>query len=440
MVLKLTNNATSTLAASISESDTTLAVQSADAGKFPTLSAGEWFPVTLVDAAGNMEVMRCTARASATLTVERAQEGSTAKAFDVGSRVDLRLTNAALAEFAQIDKNLSDLTSKPDARENLQLDTLGVFIKADPYAVAFTKTGNGTVSIKAGTIVEVDGRIYTFASATAVTMPGLTAGTDYAIWILPDGSLEATTDFSTPPLPGARRLGGFHYAPGGNATAYNSGGNTTPQINEFSLWDIKFRPSCPDPRGMALVANSFWCDIYLLGVNHHNDGTSKYNVTIADGSSPPKVPTMFGGNGSTTYSSLNWWEAAEVMQSHGKELLSYAEFAAAMYGTKEAQSGGTDPVTTILRADYTSIWGIMLATGNMHQWGREFGGDHAASSWDANTGGRGSTHTLSNAARFGGYWDNDAGAGSRASSWSNLPAHSGSGVGARGRSDHLNHV
>jgi hypothetical protein len=99
MVLKLTNNATTTLAASINAAVTSLSIVAGDAGKFPVLAAGDWFPVTVVDNAGNMEVMRCTARAGGSLTVTRAQEGTTAKAFVAGSRVDVRLTVAALNDI-----------------------------------------------------------------------------------------------------------------------------------------------------------------------------------------------------------------------------------------------------------------------------------------------------------------------------------------------------
>ena len=310
-----------------------------------------------------------------------------------------------------------------------------LFRKDDVNSVAFTKTGSDTVSIKAGTLVEVGGTVRAFNSDTPVTMPTLTAGTDYAIWIKSDGSLEATDNHTSPPIAGSRKLGGFHYAPGGNATGYNAGGDTTPAINEYSLWDLKFRPACPDPRGMVLVAGRFWVDIYLLGVNHHTDGTSKYNVTIADGSSPPKVPAAFGGNGSTTYANLTWFVAAEVMESHGKTLLSYSEFAAAAYGTKEAQSGGTDPVSTILRQNYTSKWGVMLATGILWVWGRDFGGSYGAASYVDQ--GRGSAYMLSNAALFGGVWDNAADSGSRASYWNSLPSNSDALIGARGRCDHL---
>ena len=44
-------------------------------------------------------------------------------------------------------------------------------------------------------------------------------------------------------------------------------------INEFSIWDVKFRPSCEDPRGMALVSGQFWADIYFTNTNHEVNGT-----------------------------------------------------------------------------------------------------------------------------------------------------------------------
>jgi len=58
----------------------------------------------------------------------------------------------------------------------------GGFLKADPDSVAFTKTGNDTAQIKAGTTVAFsDGSQVNFDTATAITMPTLTAGTDYVL-------------------------------------------------------------------------------------------------------------------------------------------------------------------------------------------------------------------------------------------------------------------
>jgi len=317
--------------------------------------------------------------------------------------------------------------------------TTGSLYKVDAAVVAFTKTGAGTAAIKAGTIAAVGSVSVTFDTDTAVIMPTLVAGTDYAIYACTDGSIRADASFSSPSgytTANSRRIGGFHFAPGGNALA-RAGGDTTPQINEYSFWDLKFKPTCPDPRGMTLVANGFWTDIYLTGVDHYTNGTSKYNVTIADGSSPPKVPALFGGNGSTAYSTFNWWEAGEVARSHGKRLPTYDEFCALAYGTTEAASGGTDPVSTILRAAYTSKWGVMLATGNLWIWGAEFGGGAAASGWTANTGSRGSTYQLENTALFGGVWSEPTTSGSRCSVWNTNSTQSIGRLSSRYACDHL---
>nr|1YU1_A Chain A, Major Tropism Determinant (Mtd-P3c) [Rauchvirus BPP1] len=322
------------------------------------------------------------------------------------------------------------------------------FIKADKSAVAFTRTGNATASIKAGTIVEVNGKLVQFTADTAITMPALTAGTDYAIYVCDDGTVRADSNFSAPTgytSTTARKVGGFHYAPGSNAAA-QAGGNTTAQINEYSLWDIKFRPAALDPRGMTLVAGAFWADIYLLGVNHLTDGTSKYNVTIADGSASPKKSTKFGGDGSAAYSDGAWYNFAEVMTHHGKRLPNYNEFQALAFGTTEAtSSGGTDVPTTGVNGTgatsawniFTSKWGVVQASGCLWTWGNEFGGVNGASEYTANTGGRGSVYAQPAAALFGGNWSNTSHSGSRAALWYVGPSNSFAGIGARGVCDHL---
>lgn len=312
----------------------------------------------------------------------------------------------------------------------------GLFTKANPSIVAFTKTGNGTATTSSILYIEVNGAIKTIASGTSITMPTLAAGTDYAIWAKTDGTLEATSNHTSPPTANARKIGGFHYAAGGNATA-QSGGNTTAQINEYSLWDLKFRPACSDPRGMALVADGFWVDIYLANTDCDTNGTSKYNVTIADGSSPPKVPTKFGGNGSTTYGSLTWFESCELASAFGKRLLTQREFMAMAYGTTEASSIGSDQGSTILNAAYTSKWGVMQSAGVMWVWGDDRAGPFAGASWNANTEGRGSEYNAPNAVILGGGWNSGAVAGSRCSTWYNAASYSSDNIGVRFSCDHL---
>lgn len=131
MAVKLANNAVSTLAASITDAATEISLQVADAGKFPTFAADDWHPATLVDASGNMEIVRVTARAGNLLTVTRAQEGTTAKAFTAGSRIDVRFTAGAFAGKANDDElsavaksgRYNDLNDKPDLGTAASHDT-----------------------------------------------------------------------------------------------------------------------------------------------------------------------------------------------------------------------------------------------------------------------------------------------------------------------------
>lgn len=92
MPIKLKNNATGFLATAISASDTGLVLQAGNGAAFSALSAGEYFYATLVSAGGTLEVVKVTARVGDTMTVVRAQEGSTAAGFAPGSRLEQRVT------------------------------------------------------------------------------------------------------------------------------------------------------------------------------------------------------------------------------------------------------------------------------------------------------------------------------------------------------------
>jgi hypothetical protein len=121
-------------------------------------------------------------------------------------------------------------------------------------------------------------------------------------------------------------LGGFHYAPGGNAAA-RAGGDDVPAINPLSIWDIGFRPACPDPRGMAYVAGvpgsegvaPFWVDLYLLNTDHFVKGTSAHGALIADGSRNKPLIEASG----RVAPDLNYATAKAIMEGHGKQLLSF---------------------------------------------------------------------------------------------------------------------
>ena len=92
MGIKLTNNANATLAASINSSATSITLTSGQGARFPTLAGGDHFYATLVDTSNNLEIVKCTARSTDVLTVVRAQESTTARAYNTGDRIEIRLT------------------------------------------------------------------------------------------------------------------------------------------------------------------------------------------------------------------------------------------------------------------------------------------------------------------------------------------------------------
>ncbi|SDC08374.1 hypothetical protein SAMN05216337_1001213 [Bradyrhizobium brasilense] len=287
-------------------------------------------------------------------------------------------------------------------------DETPLLTKADPNSPALKVEGLGAVLIKAGTAFAG----MSFDADTAVRIDGLEPGTDYLVQI-ESGAPVAVKHADGG---GAPCLGGFHFAPGGNAEA-RGGGDSVPAINPFSLWDRDYRPACADPRGMALVempGRKFWCDIYLTGVDCSRNGTSAFGVTIADGDDCPR------DSDGERYRRFDYSTAAAVMAVHGKGLLSVEEFFAAAFGVTEKTALDRDPKTTGLDAPRTSRFGIMQATGNMWIWGHDGDPD------------------MPRASMFGGSWLSGGHAGSRyavvAYYW---PGSSNDSLGARGRSDHL---
>jgi hypothetical protein len=108
-----------------------------------------------------------------------------------------------------------------------------------------------------------------------------------------------------------------------------------------------------------------------------------------------------------------------------------------MYGTTEASSVGTDQVSTILNAAYTSRWGVIQSTGVLWIWARDRGGPFAGASWNANTEGRGSEYNAPNASLLGGAWTSGVLSGSRCSLWDDAASNSNINFGSRFSASHL---
>lgn len=118
-----TNNATSLLAATISNSDTIIQVGSGDGALYPSPTGSQFFMATLEDNAGNIEIVRCTSRTGDLLTCTRGQDNTVALAFTLTiTRVELRLVAAIQEEFLQI--NGGTMTGDVDFDGNSIIDAI----------------------------------------------------------------------------------------------------------------------------------------------------------------------------------------------------------------------------------------------------------------------------------------------------------------------------
>lgn len=97
MAVKFSNNGKTTLSSGITTSATSLTV--ADGSLLPAITGSESFFLTLEDTSGNVEIVKVTARSGNSLTVTRAQESTTARAFSAGDKAENRLTAAGLNSF-----------------------------------------------------------------------------------------------------------------------------------------------------------------------------------------------------------------------------------------------------------------------------------------------------------------------------------------------------
>jgi hypothetical protein len=164
--LRLANNGTSRLAALLSDSATSLSVLSGDGAKFPSLSAGQFFPATIVRSSDQaIEIVRVTARSSDTFTITRAQEGTTALAFAANDLIELRLTASTFADEVQrvedgalqkagINETVFTITDGASvdlnpANGTVQLWTLGA--NRTPTATSFAAGQSMTLMVDDGT-------------------------------------------------------------------------------------------------------------------------------------------------------------------------------------------------------------------------------------------------------------------------------------------------
>lgn len=227
MPAKFKNNASATIAASISDVDTTIVLTTGFGSYFPTLTAGFYFFATLFNASGESEIVKVTARAIDTLTVVRAQDGTTAKAFNAGDGLALRIVSANLENFLQLDGDQTIAGVK----------TFSSSVIANAGLVG-NVTGNvtGNVSGNAGTVTN---GVYTTGNQTIAGTKTFSADVNII------GSVYRTPD------------AGSGYLTYGNNGATNSGLYYDQTNNEISIWTTSSKRFSVDSSGNANSTGNF---------------------------------------------------------------------------------------------------------------------------------------------------------------------------------------
>ena len=157
------NNAFSNLGASLTNSNTTLTVTTGHGDRFPVVAAPDFFLLTLQDASNNIEIVRVTARTagSDSMTITRAQEGTTARAWNIGDVVELRLTASALGPLSLLEGALTAASIRtildvPTRTGGDASGTWNISITGNA-ATATTTTGNAATATKLQTARTING-------------------------------------------------------------------------------------------------------------------------------------------------------------------------------------------------------------------------------------------------------------------------------------------
>jgi hypothetical protein len=184
------NNVVTTLNGAITAIATSIPVT--DGGAMPSPTGGNFFLVTLSDGT-NVEIVKCTARSTNTLTLVRAQEGTTGFAFADLDAVELRATAGTFSGVAQL---ASTQTFTKAQRGSITALTDGATITPD-FALnnfySVTLAGNRTLANPTSIVANQSGSIFMTQDATGSRSLAFGSYWDFAGGTAPTLSTAANT-------------------------------------------------------------------------------------------------------------------------------------------------------------------------------------------------------------------------------------------------------
>lgn len=167
----LKNNVSGVLGLALSASGTSMTLL--DASNFPTPTGGDFYLLTLIGLNANgqeasWEVVKVTAKASNTLTIVRAQEGTAAAAWPVATTVQLRLTAGSVVTPGTVSDHVG---SGGSAHAAATTSTAGFMSATDKTKLDGVEAGANAYTHPTG-----DGNLHVPATGTTNSGKVLTAG------------------------------------------------------------------------------------------------------------------------------------------------------------------------------------------------------------------------------------------------------------------------
>ena len=151
MAAKLRNNVSTTLQASILSTDLTMTVPTGKGALWDDCVSPDYGYTTIMDTAGTVfEVVKVTARSGDSLTIARAQDGTSAVGWSAGSVVERRLNAAAIKESKVDSATAADsATSSSTAAEGTNSTAIATtaFVDRIRDVIGNTQSGSYTLAL-----------------------------------------------------------------------------------------------------------------------------------------------------------------------------------------------------------------------------------------------------------------------------------------------------
>ena len=252
MGIKVTNNAFGTLNAGINSSATTIVLTAGQGARFPTLSAGDYFYATLIDTSNNLEIVKVTARSTDTMTVVRAQDNTTARAYSTNDRFELRPTAALFNEKANDDEVVKKSGSTMTGTLNISGANLNV---------GSTANYGGLLSVN---------RAQTSGIADLLTLRDASAGTTFDLETYGDPAFGTANRFN---FDGAYLA--FRRATVEHLRMSSGGQITMPLQPAFNVQmnDTNYTSTTPQ--------TVVWDDVYVNRGSHYSTSNGRFTAPIA---------------------------------------------------------------------------------------------------------------------------------------------------------------